>query len=160
MSNADAIYEWWFGLKDDRGAVARLRRAGDLTTILMEPETLKLARRLKKRPDELEGVAVLAAVLAEVRDDAPHLRVAKAMGSPEGQPCCSALRFRRLLEAPPGEAQLTAFRRALAQLGRSANVRDLAESLLDWNDRRRQRWLYDYYHTENPAVGQNQETAL
>ena len=38
MSNADAIYEWWFGLKDDRGAVARLRRAGDLTTILMEPE--------------------------------------------------------------------------------------------------------------------------
>lgn len=158
---ASIIYGWWAGVKDDRGVAARLRRAGDLTEVLMEPVTLKLARELGAKPHELPDIALIAGVLAYVKDHTPE-RVARALGTPEDRPLCSALRFRRLLEASPGEAQLTAFRRTLALLGGKANIYDLADSLLDWNtsarrDGRRQRWLYDYYHTDNPAAGQNEE---
>lgn len=158
---SQVIHEWWAELKDDRGACAKLRRAGDLTAVLMEASALKLARNLGARPDDLPRIALVAGVLAYVKEDAQE-RVARALGTPEDHPLCSALRLRRLLEAPPGEAQLTAFRRALALLGRTANVRDLADSLLAWNDpwrhdRCRQQWLYDYYHTDNPAPGPSQE---
>lgn len=158
-TSSQIIYQWWLDVKDDRGTAARLRRAGDVTAALMVPATLQLARALGSRPTDLETPAVIAALLADVREDTPQQRVARALGTPEDRPLCSPLRFRRLLEAAPGEAQLTAFRRALALLGHQANVRDLAETLLDWTERRRQRWLYDYYHTDNPAPGQHQETA-
>jgi CRISPR type I-E-associated protein CasB/Cse2 len=60
------------------------------------------------------------------------------------------LRFQRLIEAATPDEQLTAFRRAVIQNDREANVYDLAESLLHWGDLRRQSWLYDYYLSSNP----------
>ncbi|WP_374310244.1 type I-E CRISPR-associated protein Cse2/CasB [Methylocella sp.] len=48
-----------------------------------------------------------------------------------------------------------AFRRLVALLGGTANVADLAESLLDWPDEtrgesRRRRWVFDYYGQASP----------
>ena len=41
---------------------------------------------------------------------------------------------------------MVAFRRAVALAGgRNINVGDVAASLLDWSDRRRMRWAFDYY---------------
>lgn len=150
------IHDWWGELLNNRGAIAKLRRAKSLIEAAMEPSTLQLARRLRVEPEDLEDVALIAAVLADVRSDQPGPSVARALGTPDNQPICSSLRLRRLIEAPKGVNQLTAFRRALALLKHQANVQDLSVSLLDWNnparnDARRQQWLYDYYHTDNPA---------
>jgi CRISPR type I-E-associated protein CasB/Cse2 len=157
------ICDWWERLQEDRGAAARLRRAETLLAAAMEPAALKLARILGVRPEELPDVALIAAVLADLRENRSSEKIARTLGTPEDRPLCSSLRLRRLLEAAPGEAQLTAFRRVTALLRHSGNVADLAASLLDWNnpfrrDQRRQKWLYDYYHTDNPAQGQLRET--
>ena len=67
------------------------------------------------------------------------------------------LRFRRLLEAAPGDDQLTAFRRMVALAGGSLPLRDLARSLLDWNDERRRRWIYDYWNAGQPMTAPTAE---
>lgn len=162
--SVNVIYNWWETLVENRGECARLRRAGSLTEAMLEPATLNLARKLGVKIEALEDIALLAAILADVRQNDNMMSVARMLGMPEGQPCCSFLRLRRLIEAPKGESQLTAFRRALALLGHKANVRDLSRSLLDWNNpsyssRRRQQWLYDYYHTDNPVLSQPEEAA-
>lgn len=153
------IHDWWNNALSNRGVVARLRRSKSLLEAAMEPSTLQLARRLGAKAEELEDVALISAVLADVRIDQQGISVARALGTPDENPICSPLRLRRLIEAPKGVNQLTAFRRALALLNHQANVQDLSVSLLDWNDlrrndARRQQWLYDYYHTDNPAEHQ------
>ncbi len=57
----------------------------------------------------------------------------------------SWLRFRRLAQAGTPDEQVIAFRRAVALAGGRLNVADLGASLLDWNDTRRRRWMYDYH---------------
>lgn len=153
------ILAWWHGLQPrmeagrtipgDRAALAHLRRAGTVMQACMLPATLKLCRDLGAGPSEVENIALIAGVLADVRENVAG-RFARQLGDPLNQPLVSNLRFQRLIEAIEPDAQLTAFRRALAQAKHRANVGDLAESLLNWNDRRRQRWLYDYYHTNDP----------
>lgn len=161
----NVIYNWWEGLVKNSADCARLRRAGSLMKAMLEPATLNLARQLGAKIDDLEDIALIAAILANVRENKTAQSVARMLGTPEGQPVCSSLRLRRLLEAPKGESQLAAFRRALALLDHKANVRDLSRSLLEWNHpmrgtRRRQQWLYDYYHTDNPALSQPEEATL
>jgi CRISPR system Cascade subunit CasB len=161
--NAKIILSWWremhqdkqSGYRGDRAAIAKLRHAGTIMEASMEPAVLGLCRTLQAEPADMNQVALIAAVLADLRDAVPGESIARALGQPEGTPLCSASRFRRILEAIEPDAQLTAFRRALALLKHKGNLNDLVQSLLDWNDpycrdTRRQRWLYDYYQTNNP----------
>lgn len=164
-ARAEAIIAWWRNLQPrteagrtvpgDRAALARLRRAESVMQASMIPATLDLCRRLGAGPDEMERIALIAAALAHVREESAE-RFARQLGGVP--PLMSWLRFQRLIEATEPDAQLTAFRRAITQAKRRANPRDLAESLLDWNDRRRQRWLYDYYHTNDP-ISASMETS-
>lgn len=154
------IVSWWRSLqprehegrrlKGDRAAIAQLRRAGSILELCVEPATIALCRKVPCRPEAMAGYALIAGVLASVRTDGPQ-SLARLLGEPEGSPRCSPLRFRKLIEAVELDEQLIAFRRAVAQVGHQANVRDLAATLLDWNepsraDQRKQRWLYEYYH--------------
>lgn len=142
---------WWRGLQpgaptEDRGALARLRRAARVRDAAEEEETLHLCRRLGLGWQGLERVALAAAVLAAVREDAPGPPVARQLGPDrEGKAALSWLRFRRLLQADTADERLIAFRRAVALAGRRINVFDLARSLLDWDDQRRRRWIYAYH---------------
>lgn len=150
------IHTWWTKLKDNRAARARLRRAGSLQQILTQETTYDLARQLGATIKDMPKIGLIAAVLSYVREDTPNVKVARALGAPQEQPLCSALRFQRLIEAAEGDAQLTAFRRTLALLNNKVNVKDLAASLLQWNspalgERCRQTWLYDYFQTDNPG---------
>ena len=163
---AGAAMAWWRKLQPyevdgktfpgERATLAHLRRAGTIMQACTVAATFDLCRQLEASQWELETVALTAAILAHIRTDAPG-RFAGQLGAPQGKPvlqgkpALSPLRFQRLIEATEPEAQLAAFRRAIALLDRRASVRDLAESLLDWNDRRRQRWLYDYYRAQDPA---------
>ena len=142
---------WWRAMQpgapaEDRGALARLRRAPRVRDAAEEEAALLLCRKLKLGWQGLERAALTAAVLAAVRDDAPGPAAARQLGPDRGGAAAmSWLRFRRLLQAETPDEQLIAFRRAVALAGNRINVFDLARSLLDWNDRRRQRWIYAYH---------------
>lgn len=156
---------WWHGLQPDpetrrpgdRATLARLRRAATVAEAMSEPAAITLFRRIGATgPQDLTRIATLAAVLAHLREDRPEGSVARRLGpdypdAPETARM-SPLRFRRLLEAGPGDEQLTAFRRMVALAGGSLPLHDLARSLLDWDDGRRRRWIYDYWNAGQPMT--------
>lgn len=162
---ADAAAAWWHGLQPDpetgrpgdRAALARLRRCATLAEAMCEPAAITLFRRMGAAgPAALPRIATLAVVLAHLREDLREGRVARRLGpdNPEVPETArmSPLRFRRLMEATPGDDQLMAFRRMVALAGGSLPLRDLARSLLDWNDERRRRWIYDYWNAGQPIA--------
>jgi CRISPR system Cascade subunit CasB len=113
---------------------------------------VRLNRSLGLARQHFPCAALVACVLAHVREDEPRLSVARAAGAPPGEEngVLSVLRFRRLLSMRGEEDCSIAFRRLVALLGGKVNVKDLAESLLDWNDeekgdRCRTRWAFDYF---------------
>jgi CRISPR system Cascade subunit CasB len=150
-----AAARWWRGLQPrpdggggDRAALARLRRCATALDAASEQATLDLCRSLGFGFGKLDRVAVAAAVLAHVREDRPGSPAARQLGGTgpdQAGAAMSWLRFRRLIQASTDDEQLAAFRRAAALAGGAINVVDLADSLLDWDDKRRRRWLYAYH---------------
>lgn len=134
----------------DRAVLARLRRA-DMLAAMQDPATFALFRALgRQRATELPQVAFCAAVLAGVREDRPEERPARTLGPPSidavERAAMKPLRFRRLIEAETPEDRLISFRRAVQLAGHSLNVRELAAACLDWSERRRQQWIFEYYN--------------
>jgi len=165
MSWGHVARRWWAELQGadqndgahrgrDAAAVAHLRRASTPVDAVEEPAVVDLYKRLGFRRQEIDRwlgrVAVVAAVLAHIRSDVTAVdgghrrRFAEMLGGEP--PLMSPLRFRRLLAAATDQDLLTIFRRAVALAGtKNINVQDVAASLLDWSDRRRMRWAFDYY---------------
>jgi CRISPR system Cascade subunit CasB len=159
---------WWRGLQatfangernpnGDRATLARLRRCATVAEAMQEPATIELFRNLGWRnPIHLPKVALTAAVLASVRE-AGRVRFARAIGpespaKPETA-LVKPLRFRRLMESDTGDERLTAFRRAVALAGGVASLSDLAAALLDWSERRRVDWIFEYWNAaDHPPV--------
>ena len=157
MNPGQIAVDWWHSLQPrdrrpgDRAALARLRRAARVMEGAAEPAAIQLCRRLGMGWRGLERAALVAAVLAHVRDDDPARPVARQIGASRDQPAkVSPLRFRRLLQAVTPDEQLIAFRRVVAQADRKVNIADLADSLLNWSDARRLRWTYAYYDAPAP----------
>ena len=156
---------WWRALQPDpdkkrpgdRGALARLRRCATAAEAMQDEATLLLFQAVKATaPADLPGVALAAAVLAHVREDRPGLSVARLVGpdsleKPETA-LLKPLRFRRVMEAVGPDERLAAFRRLVALAGGAVPVRDLAAALLDWDEERRTRWIFDYWNTLPPAA--------
>lgn len=187
---ADAAWKWWSALQPaelngrclpgDRAAIARLKRAGNVLEAASEPATAELYGRLGfDRPErDLPRAALVAAVLAHVRKDVLRKDVrpmpfAAAIGVPragaDGSPLVTPLRFKRLVAAREPDEMLIAFRRAVAILGHSANVKNLASVLIAWTDpdeRRadiaRTRFAFDYHgageYAPDAATGTDAET--
>ena len=165
---------WWAALqpktaageqrRGDRAALARLRRCATVNEAVFEPATLALSHDLDAGEHQLERVALIAAVLAHVREnDESRRSVARQMGIAEnGTAAMSELRFRRLLQADTADEQLIGFRRLVALAGRNLNVRDLASALWRWDDADRRRWVYAYYNApinDSPPTASVQEDA-
>jgi CRISPR system Cascade subunit CasB len=153
---------WWHAMQPDapdggdRAAAARLRRCAIVADAMQEPATMLLFRCLGlQRHEDLPRAALLAAVLAHVRAHAPGAPFARAVGPQQGDDATTAaispLRFRRLLQARTPDEQLAAFRRAIALARDAANVADLAQSLLDWNEKTRRRWIFQYWNADERA---------
>lgn len=168
---------WWSGLQPeapgggDRAALARLRRCATVAEAMSEPASIALFRALGfVAPDRFPDAALLAAVLAHVREHAPGARFARAIGPqpPDDSSIVSALRFRRLMQAESHDEQLIGFRRAIALAGDVANVTDLARGLLAFNDvknpeRReetRTRWVFEYWNAADRTAQTPAETAV
>lgn len=158
MDHGDVAAEWWAELVPEDGAkpalgwkratLARLRRANEPLEVLMEPYALRLVQKLPAFRESPYRVAVLAGILAVVRADSSE-RVTRLLGRRSLDDTESAKlsesRFRRLLQTPI-EDLLYPMRR-LVQLApqSTVNVRHLAESILYWGNRTKQRWIFDYY---------------
>jgi CRISPR system Cascade subunit CasB len=168
---------WWSilqpdhegGRKGDTGALARLRRATPLDA-MTEEVTVHLHRRFESNRDAFARTAMIACVLAHVREHDPLWRVARAAGRLAGQAPgevkyrLSPLRFRRLLTIRGEDDCVIAFRRLVAVLDDRVNVADLAQSLYEWNDeekgdRCRTRWAFDYYDAASAAPETSVEPA-
>ena len=145
----EIVLAWWRGLGDDTGGRAALRRASDLTAVVMSPAYQRLYRRLRAAgwPDaswQNDRLAAAAGLLAHVRE-ADERSLPLAMSQRDGdKPRVSALRFRRLLEAPDVDALFTGLRRTLPLLQHCADPLALASDVVNWGDRVRKRWAYDY----------------
>jgi CRISPR type I-E-associated protein CasB/Cse2 len=157
--------DWWRAwVKPDtekrsgvkRAAAARLRRAQTSIDALMEPATLDLARRLDafNKPLLLNRVGILAAVLAHVREE-DSTKIGKAAGplsltgdalADDGTAILKQGRFRRLLQVDNDEL-IDQMRRLVHLLGNKANVPNLADIILYWeNDMCKRQLVFDYYN--------------
>jgi CRISPR system Cascade subunit CasB len=141
---------WWQDLQDDRGAVARLKRAMPMDAMLLEP-TLRLFRRLGLTERlKLPRVATLACVLASVRTHDASRRFANAIGrktmDDEEGAKLKPLRFQRLMTAADEDEIVRAFRRALAIAEPIVDVEDLARMILFFEtDRTKRSLTFDYF---------------
>ena len=165
---ADAAWKWWKSLgpyerddgskaPGDRATLAKLRRCNGVLEPWNERATRELFKKLgltARNTDRLGRVAALASVLAHVREDTAKTKIAAAIGAPGGGEANEALlkpnRFKALVAARGDDEILTAFRRVVAILDRTANVKDLARLILSWNDdeagdRARTRFAFDYH---------------
>lgn len=160
---ADKVYRWWCSLSEQggkghgpnlRGDRAKLRRAKVPADVYTNPSFHALLQSVAgedpRDTEQARAVAVLAAVLAHVDNNAPGgFGRLCAMGK---QPVVSELRFRRILEketAPELQAELT---RTVRLLGRTADVKDLAFSVLFWTDETRRHWAFEYFKTAKPKT--------
>jgi CRISPR type I-E-associated protein CasB/Cse2 len=163
----DIAAEWWQELSFERSAgglrraggakraaLAKLRRAEGPIDALAEPEAIGLYRRLRTADPKVDPdrVATLAVALANLRPELENLRsdrrvpqvfARKSLDDPDSASLSEA-RFRRLLQADGAEL-LDAFRRLVRLLDGRAEPRSLADGILHWSDRMRQRWIFEYY---------------
>ena len=111
---------------------------------------MRLGRKTER---DDQGLALMVGVLAQVRDGHVSDSLGAALARKTGagsRSKMSGLRFRRLLQAEGAEDAFQHLRRAMALLGRQANIRDLAEVCRDWTHpyrgaSQRKRLAIDYY---------------
>jgi CRISPR system Cascade subunit CasB len=137
-----------------RAALAKLRRAEGPIDALAVPEAIDLYRRLRRADPNVDAdrVAALAVALSNLRPELENLRpdrrvpqvfARKSFDDPDSA-ALSEARFRRLLQAD-GVELLEVFRRLIRLLDGRAEPRSLADAILHWSDRMRQRWIFEYY---------------
>jgi len=156
----------------DRAAIAKLKRSSNVMDAAAEPVTADLFKQLGFKPEfahrDLPRAAVVAAVLAHVKDSSSE-KLARAIGtrrSGEGStPLVTPLRLKRLLAAREPDEVLITFRRVVAILGHTANVKDLAHQLLAWTDGEygnitRTRFAFEYHGAGNFAPGADTEPTV
>lgn len=166
LRQVDAAWRWWSNLRPsekspgDRAALARLRRCVSPMEAAAESATSDLFHALGFHSPEknLERVAVLAIVLSGVREN-NRGKIARALGPSKDKAddaILTPLRLRRFLAARGAGETLVAFRRVVRMLGGVADVNDLAELVLAWNedgagDRARVRFAFDYHNAGDYA---------
>jgi CRISPR system Cascade subunit CasB len=143
----ELLLRWWQELDDDTGGRAALRRAPDVTAVVMLPVFQRLHRRLLAAgwPDEPwanDRLAAAAGLLAHVRE-ASDRSLPQAMSDGD-KPAVSPLRFQRLLESPDGDALFSGLRRTLPLIQHRADVLTLATDVVNWGDAVKKRWAYAY----------------
>lgn len=152
----EVVLDWWGRLSDDTGGRASLRRAPDLTAVVLQPAFQRLNRRLLAAgwPDGAwagDRLAAAAGLLCHVRE-ADGLSPPKAMSSRDGdKPRVSELRFRRLLESPDVDALFAGMRRAMPLIQYRCDPVALVDDVVNWGDGVRKRWAYDYEWPANAS---------
>lgn len=150
VSAEDVAYSWWKGLLKDRGARAELRRAADLSAVVMVPAYHRLYRKLTgTKWRSRESVALVAGALAHLSQDDNRDSFPEQMGRKResgSKSVVSGLRFRRLIQLKDLNDFFVRLIRILKLLDGRANVRDLARDLYWWRfDNVQRDWAFKYY---------------
>ena len=145
----DMLLRWWHDLDDDRGGRAALRRAPDVTTVVLQPAFQRLHQRLLAAgwPDQAwrnDSLAAAAGLLSHVREHVEQTLPAGMSQRDGDKPRVSPLRFMRLLESPDTDALFTGLRRTLPLLQHRTDVLSLATDVVNWGDAVKKRWAYAY----------------
>ena len=145
----DMLLRWWHDLDDDRGGRAALRRAPDVTTVVLQPAFQRLHQRLLAAgwPDQAwrnDSLAAAAGLLSHVREHVEQTLPAGMSQRDGDKPRVSPLRFMRLLESPDTDALFTGLRRTLPLVQHRTDVLALATDVVNWGDEVKKRWAYAY----------------
>lgn len=152
-SPGQIILGWWSTALADpqsgaaRGLAARLRQATPASA-LAEPAVHDLAARLGLQRHDAACLAMLARLLAELREHRPE-PLARRLGGAD--PILSNLRFQRLMRAE-GEELYDALRRAIGMAEGRCNVAALGQDILHWNDKTRMTWCFNYFGENAPQT--------
>ena len=142
------VSTWWKKINEDqhRGSRAELRRSKRTTEVLFVPLGMELVYYLKGYNSS--RVAALAAILAHVKEDNSR-RIARDIGRKKFENKddvkLSEVRFKRLLQIETADELLLFMVRVVRQLKGVVNVEDMAESVIFWNLKCKERWAFDYY---------------
>ena len=155
----ELLQRWWQELAEDTGGRAALRRAPDITAVVMLPAFQRLQRRLlaagwpdRPRQDGLnDRLAAAAGLLAHVREASEMSLPAAMSQSDNDKPRVSEMRFKRLLEAPDVDTLFVGLRRALPLLQHRCDPLALATDVVNWGDGVRKRWAYAYDWPNKPG---------
>ena len=153
-----ALLGWWRSLRDDPGGRAQLKRAHDITSVVLTPAFQRARHRLiaagwKARAAGSfyeDGLAAAVGLVAHVKDHAEGISMPRAMGER-----VSELRFMRLLDAPDAQAVFVGARRLMPLIdsasGNGLDVRTLARDIVNWGDQTKKRWSYEYAWPQRAA---------
>ncbi len=129
-----AIRKWHSELhdKDHRGDRARLRRCDRIDAVMLEPACFRLCQKTK---GDTEGLALVAGLLTWVENlsDQPTALLLGRFKPGGDTPLFSELRFRRLLASSAPDDFYQGMRRAIMQLGKTADPIQLADEILHWH---------------------------
>lgn len=166
----DAIEKWWDKNREDKAAMAKLRRCHKPLDVMFIPAGISFVWRAGLLGGKFElYAAALAAVLAHVKENiqSEDGKPARAIGykippdSPQReteQPLWPNPRFRRLMQIDGPEELMTYMVRLVRHLDGQVNIKDLSNSMLRWNDNTKRRWADDYYIPTSTAQSSSQES--
>lgn len=159
------LLEWWTWLEDNRGDRARLRRVECPDDALLTAAFSRFLAAMPEswsEPGHLPASALVAAIVAQVKDHHPAASFAKQLATPkEGaeKPRMSELRFQQLQKSHDPAEFFRRLLRAVRILDGNVNILSLTNDILHWMaeyrqgvDRNPQKrlafcWANDYYLT-------------
>ena len=135
---------WWSDTKDNKGAMARIRRANKELDVIQIPEALLLVRRLGDKRHR--QAAILAGVLSHVRghEETPLMRKLGRKDLSKKEAKLSETRFKRLIQCEQNEL-LDPLRRIVQMNDGLANVDEMCKLVLWWDENKKTKLIFDYY---------------
>ena len=122
--------------KPSSGELARLKRADGVGRILLTDGFRRLWFSLRDdasiEEDDMTGWAIVASILAHIKDDDQQRFAERAGQSPNGRPAVHPLRFQQLLAVRHADELHIRLKRQLALIDHRCNVLHLADDLLCW----------------------------
>ena len=158
---AKAINTWWAGLADrraERAALVRQKDAFEVPSLEYHRAFQTYFAAIKNRgagestyPLSRYKMPAVLGMLAHIREPDPRRGFPEALAKGgNGKKGLSELRFRRLLQCQTLDELYPQLRRAIAVLGKKANVLDVAELIYQWDredagQRLRNELAYAYF---------------
>ena len=129
-----ALRKWHSELHDEhhRGDRARLRRCDKPDAVMLEPACFHLCQNVKGAAEELALVAGLLAWVENPGNQPTAVLLGKS-GPGSDAPLFSELRFQRLLASNDPNDFYQSMRRAIMQLGKTADPVQLTDEILHWH---------------------------
>lgn len=159
-AESTTLKRWHATLDDQRGLRAQLRRVDRPEDVLLTEaffSFLQYVPHAWRAEQQLMGSALVAAVLAWVKEDKPTESFASQLKGHDERPLMSEMRFKQLLKSRTPEEFYRRLLRAIRLLDGKVNLLSLTADILQWYrefylgpernpvNRLAVKWARDYY---------------